>query len=93
MSAHDTATKPCKYFVNGTNCPFEDVGCMFLHNDQDLAEEDANIESNDITAPGDLLCLICHKFIGTQSNLIEHMSDEHIEHFPHIQPETDFISF
>jgi hypothetical protein len=44
---------------------------MFLHDDQDFAEEDANIETNDIPAPDNLVCLICHKFIGTQSKLIE----------------------
>jgi len=24
-------TKPCKYFINKTKCPFDDLGCKFRH--------------------------------------------------------------
>ena len=30
-SVHEKSTKPCKYFVTGNTCPFDDVGCKFLH--------------------------------------------------------------
>ena len=30
LKKHEKSTKPCKYFVTGNTCPFDDVGCKFL---------------------------------------------------------------
>jgi hypothetical protein len=37
---HDNSVKPCKYFKERTACPFEDIGCMFAHEDQEEGVED-----------------------------------------------------
>ena len=28
---HDKIVKPCKYFISNLDCPFEQLGCKFLH--------------------------------------------------------------
>ena len=37
-SVHDKAASEYKYFLEGNRCPFEVVGCKFLHDNQ--AEHD-----------------------------------------------------
>ena len=41
---HTKAAKPCKYFSSNQNCPFERVGCMFLHSVEASDDQEANSE-------------------------------------------------
>ena len=84
---HDTSTKPCKYFSSGNDCPFNDVGCKFSHDD---IEDDEDIETiSDYTND----CNYCDTTCETQGDLIVHMSNIHMDQFPHIQQKSDLITF
>ena len=66
---HETSTKPCKYFSSGNDCPFNDVGCKFSHDD---IEDDEDIETiSDYTND----CKYCDTTCETQGDLIVHMSN------------------
>ena len=87
-SMHENSVKPCKYLKERTACPFEDIGCKFAHEDP---EEDERIE--DINQSYAYECTFCNINFKTQNDIIVHMSDVHIDKFPHIQRQNDFITF
>ena len=43
---HSSPPKACKYFVNKQECPYESIGCMFLHHNLSV-DEILNEESTD----------------------------------------------
>ena len=49
ISIHrETNTKPCIYFISSVKCPFEELGCKFLHIDpEEKSEKVANYIEND----------------------------------------------
>ena len=39
IQAHSIkTTKKCHYFNNGKACPYEDIGCMFTHEQSDICK-------------------------------------------------------
>ena len=44
--------KPCRYFVSKSTCPFEEIGCKFLHKMPDVTEasKDNNEDDNQVDA-------------------------------------------
>ena len=40
------SSKPCKYFTSKRGCPFEKLGCKFLH--QDISATEAVTKSNEV---------------------------------------------
>ena len=47
---HTKQTRKCKFFLNKELCPFSEIGCKFVHDDQDneieTIEEDDNLNQN-----------------------------------------------
>ena len=76
MEDEKTPRKPCKYFVNGTTCPFDDVGCMFVHDDQDREENDN--------------CHLCDQEFNNQEDLIVHLRSSHLDTFINMAENEDF---
>ena len=85
---HEKSVKPCKYFKDRIACPFEDVGCKFAH---DNPADDESID--DLNHRYEYECTFCDTKFKTQNDIIVHMSDIHLDQFPHIQQQNDFITF
>ena len=88
LSVHEKSTKPCKYFTNGNICPFDEVGCKFLHENN---PDEENIEETGVRHTID--CIYCNILVETHTDLIVHMSNKHMDKFSHIQQQDDFITF
>jgi hypothetical protein len=75
-------------FTNGNICPFDEVGCKFLHENN---QDDENIGKTGVRHTID--CIYCARFVETQADLIVHMSYDHMDKFSLIQQQDDFITF
>ena len=78
------ATKTCNYFINNIKCPFEELGCEFLHDnsekntfesgeDQDKDKED---DDDDESAKEDNVCYFCKHDCDDSKSLEEHTIKE-----------------
>jgi uncharacterized Zn-finger protein len=72
LSVLDKSVKICKYFNDRIDCPFNDIGCKFSHDDQ---VEDESID--DVNPKYDYYCTFCYSKFETQNDLIVHMRDVH----------------
>ena len=96
-SNHSGPSKPCKYSEEGNICPFAEVGCKFQHNDTDTKddEQDAGPDTEpdaDCDEPVHS-CNFCDTNFLTQGDLIVHIGNEHLDHFPHIQQDDLLMVF
>ena len=73
--------KFCHYYNNQKDCPYEDLGCMFLHEESTVCRFQANC--------GNKLCQFRHRDVfkceyceytnQTEKELVVHMDDDHDE--------------
>ena len=83
-SVHSGNVKPCKYLEDGKACPYDEVGCKYNH--EEKTEENSTMEGieDDDDVNDDFCCCYCNKILETQKELIEHMGNDHIDRFSHI---------
>ena len=62
--------KKCHYFNNGKICPFDDIGCMFAHEQSELCKYDAACRNN--------LCSFQHTYHGKDNQMSKNLIDEDI---------------
>ena len=95
-SIHAEHPKPCKYFQSGMTCPFAEIGCKFEHRKADIEDVESEIEEDQSQKDEELentFCFFCDIMFGTQSELITHMGDTHLDQFQHIQQANSLITF
>ena len=87
LSVHDKGVKKCKFIRGGQECPFDNVGCMFSHeNENDNEEiiediiENVEIEEEDEPLEDDF-CYYCNNNFRNQSDLVLHMRETHMDQF------------
>ena len=88
VSVHDEDVKRCKFVMSGQECPYDDVGCMFSHEPEseeiinDIIENIETDESDsDEPLEEDNFCYYCNSNFGNQSDLVIHMSENHMDRF------------
>ena len=84
---HQDTPKTCKYFSKKEVCPFESIGCMFLHLDkaqdketeiEDVIETDD--EDDDSFFPVENQCHICKDMMPNKDDLFYHIQSQHEEY-------------
>ena len=86
-SIHTGSHKICKFFQDEKTCPFAEIGCKFIHEPAEKIDDDKEDETEDN------LCYYCDTMFGNQEDLIEHMADNHMDRFHHIQQSNSLITF
>jgi len=83
LQVHAENVKKCKYYCNGKECPFEEVGCKFKHglgDAKDLEEvEIEETEMNDLSNVeyGENDCHLCETKLDNLEDLCEHFKFHH----------------
>jgi hypothetical protein len=77
--------KKCKFFRDGTECPYDEIGCKFKHSDDNITEELEKSMQVD-----DNLCYYCNTMFGNQDILVEHMTNMHMDQFANYQPDPSY---
>ena len=85
-SSHEGPNKPCKYFEHGQVCPFDEVGCKFVHEEAETMRTDEDVIENNP-------CIYCDTTFPSQGDLIEHMGNDHMDLFQHRQQEDVLMTF
>ena len=86
QSIHEGSHKACKYYKDGKTCPFDEVGCKFMHEEKET--ENTEEETSEVT-----LCIYCNRKFQSQQDLINHMGSIHMDQFHHLRQENSLISF
>ena len=73
-------------FKDRIDCPFNDIGCKFSHDDQ---VEDESID--DVNPKYDYYCTFCYSKFETQNDLIVHMRDVHTHRPISTYPATEWL--
>ena len=88
MNIHSERPKVCRYYVNKEACPYERIGCMFQHGDDQTVNENAsevvNIEKEtekDEFAPQENQCHLCEIQMNNKDELYHHVEISHEDYF------------
>jgi hypothetical protein len=90
-SVHLADTKPCRYFISQTKCPFEPIDCKFRHSEiiplnesqkTDVIEDDVedletDDEIDDEPIPISHQCVVCWKLFGSREDMVQHCLFNH----------------
>ena len=97
-NVHEEHTSKCKYFESREACPYNEIGCKFKHEEEGRSDEDEETVDDMETADDehsvqnvDSFCCYCNTWFKTQQELIDHMGDNHMEHFTHIHEAQDLM--
>ena len=75
---HTEKLKKCKFFSNKETCPFERIGCKFVHDD----EEDDGIETvEDEYDLKENQCHLCKVQFSSKDHLMDHVEVDHVDYF------------
>ena len=81
---HSEATKVCRYYINKLECPYQEIGCMFLHKNADNFEhvqEKLRDETKDTIEvemdDAQIECNLCGCTFLDQDELEYHIEDAH----------------
>ena len=84
MQSHEKEVKECKYYHEGKDCPYDEVGWKFKHT-EDVPEAFENETEGD-----DNLCYYCNTLFENQDNLIVHMTNLHMDCLANFHPDSRF---
>ena len=84
MEVHTESIMTCNYFLNKIECPFEELGCKFMHdntkNESDSGEDKDN-EDDDESTKEDNFCYFCKQDFDDPKSLEEHTILQHMDRF------------
>lgn len=75
IKMHTEMPKPCKFFRSKTQCPFDKIGCMFLHVEEAAGEDTSNEDYEEDLAEDQ--CHLCMKPVENQEQLMQHFEENH----------------
>jgi len=88
MKIHNEPTKTCKYFNDAIECPFEELGCKFVHDiDNQRNMEGGDQKNSDAgdreseSVSDDNFCYFCENDFEDAKNLEDHIKSEHMDRF------------
>ena len=87
-NTHGGSRKPCKFFQDGNVCPFNEVGCKFVHEETDTVDNEEKMEHGcedpdavTIVEPDDTVgenqCHLCMKDFDSKDSLFDHFETDH----------------
>ena len=82
---HKQEVKPCRFFKNHEICPFEDVGCKFMHEETEKPDENNLCVKDDVKVGdedhmGDNDCHLCDKMFSCTETLVTHLQVDHSDY-------------
>ena len=92
VDIHEKTTKRCKFFLNREICPFSDIGCKFVHEnehedeheqeDEHEYKQDAEIETiEDEYSLNENQCHLCKMQLTTKDDLMDQVEADHKDYF------------
>ena len=86
VEVHTESIKTCNYFLNKIECPFEELGCKFMHDNpknhnEDDDESPKENEDDDESAKEENFCYFCKQDFDDPKSLDEHPIQQHMDRF------------
>ena len=84
MGMHSSPPKACRYFANNQECPYEHVGCMFLHSNlsvDEISSDESDEDEEALLKPIENQCHICQEQLKSKDDLFNHVESQHEAYF------------
>ena len=85
VKIHEEPTKICKFYIQNTECPFEQLGCKFLHedsrNEKNDSDDEIMKEDDGEIVIEDNFCYFCERDFDDPTSLGEHTIADHMDLF------------
>ena len=78
---HEGLSKMCHFFTNNRPCPFYEIGCKFLHADENNEHlDDIETVEDEISQNGNQ-CHLCGLKLTSRNDMMDHVENNHVEYF------------
>ena len=76
LGIHQESVKTCKYFNEGKECPFEDIGCKFSHKETNVAAVVTRNKTTKVKSTDSTTACVNDIFDSTKNN-VEEVDEKH----------------
>ena len=83
-TVHESNVRTCKYFEEGQDCPYDEIGCKYKHGEKETEDSGERVD--------DHYCYYCNIMYNKQAELIDHMGNVHIDLFTYLRQERNSSS-